>query len=141
MAAFRPAGETITLTEEVWKSALSPNEFNILRKESTERAGTGDLLKNKDAGIYTCRGCGAPLFASTTKFESGTGWPSFWEPIEPNRVTEHRDMSYGMIRTEVECARCAGHLGHVFDDGPKPTGLRYCINAASLDFVKVAAAQ
>jgi peptide-methionine (R)-S-oxide reductase len=119
-----------------WKKELTELEYQVLRKEGTERAFTGDLLKNKQKGTYTCRGCGLPLFPSDTKFDSGTGWPSFWKPIQPEFVAEHEDRAYGMVRTEVECARCGGHLGHVFDDGPKPTGLRYCINSVSLDFVR-----
>lgn len=118
-----------------WRKILNEKEYNVLRQKGTERAFTGDLLKVKQKGTFTCRGCALPLFASETKFESGTGWPSFWKPFGAGLVAEHQDKSYGMIRTEVTCARCGGHLGHVFDDGPKPTGLRYCINSVSLDFV------
>jgi len=118
-----------------WRKLLNDKEYDVLREKGTERAFTGDLLKVKQKGTFTCRGCGLPLFASKTKFESGTGWPSFWEPVAPGLVAEHQDKSYGMLRAEVLCARCGGHLGHVFDDGPKPTGLRYCINSVSLDFV------
>ena len=114
---------------------LSEEEYYVMREEGTERAFSGELWKNHAAGTYVCRACGLPLFASDTKFESGTGWPSFWQPFNPGFVRENRDVSFGMVRTEVECARCGGHLGHVFDDGPKPTNLRYCINSASLDFV------
>lgn len=126
----------LSKTDAEWKKELTELEYQVLRKEGTERAFTGDLLKNKQKGTYTCRGCGLPLFSSDTKFDSGTGWPSFWKPIRPEFVAEHEDRAYGMVRTEVECARCGGHLGHVFDDGPKPTGLRYCINSVSLDFVR-----
>lgn len=122
-------------TDSEWQKELNELEYYVLRKEGTERAFTGDLWNNHDKGTFTCRGCGLPLFSSATKFESGTGWPSFWQPLKPEYVTENRDVSLGMVRTEVECARCGGHLGHVFDDGPKPTGLRYCINSVSLDFV------
>lgn len=118
-----------------WKQGLNAMEYRVLRQEGTEYAFSGDLWDKHDKGTFICRGCGLPLFASSTKFDSGTGWPSFWQPIKPGFVTENRDDSHGMARVEVECARCGGHLGHVFDDGPKPTGLRYCINSASLDFV------
>lgn len=122
-------------TTEEWQKILSEQEFYVLRKEGTERAFTGDLHNHKGRGTYTCRGCGLPLFHSSTKFDSGTGWPSFYQPADPRHITEHQDVSLGMVRVEVECARCGGHLGHVFDDGPRPTGLRYCINSVSLDFV------
>ncbi|TNE48340.1 MAG: peptide-methionine (R)-S-oxide reductase [Bacteroidetes bacterium] len=122
-------------TETEWKARLNKLEYNVLREEGTERAFTGDLWNNHEQGIYICKGCGLPLFSSASKFNSGTGWPSYWQPIKPEYVTENKDTRYGMVRIEVECARCGGHLGHVFDDGPKPTGLRYCINSVSLDFV------
>ncbi len=130
-------GDTLTpvvKSAEEWKTELTNLEYNVLREAGTERAFTGDLWDNKKEGVYTCRGCSLPLFYSTTKFKSGTGWPSFYEPIKPEYVGEIKDYSYGMVRTEVVCARCEGHLGHVFDDGPKPTGLRYCMNSVSLDF-------
>lgn len=132
---FPPAGSKITKTPEQWRAELSEEEFYILRKKGTERSGTGDLLDNKKDGVYTCAGCDAPLFSSETKYKSGTGWPSFYQPIEEGRVAEETDHSHFMVRTEVLCDRCGGHLGHVFNDGPEPTGLRYCINSASLDFI------
>jgi peptide-methionine (R)-S-oxide reductase len=116
-----------------WKALLSEEEYYILRQKGTERAGTGDLLENKKEGVYTCSGCGQELFHSDTKFESGTGWPSFYEAMD-GKVEEDVDKTFGMSRTEILCDRCGGHLGHVFPDGPAPTGLRYCVNSASLDF-------
>jgi peptide methionine sulfoxide reductase msrA/msrB len=124
----------IEMPEEQWQTLLTAEQFRILRKAGTERAGTGALLKNKAEGTYTCAACKLPLFASATKFESGTGWPSFYQAIARGNVAEHQDRSLGMVRTEVLCARCGGHLGHVFDDGPRPTGLRYCMNSAALAF-------
>lgn len=120
-------------TESDWKEMLTPERFEILRKKGTERAFTGIYADTKDAGVYHCSGCGAALFSSDTKFESGTGWPSFWESITPDAVELHSDGSLFMRRTEVVCARCGGHLGHVFEDGPQPTGQRFCMNSASLD--------
>ncbi len=120
--------------EEEWKAELDENEFTILRQAGTERAFTGDLLHNKKKGVYTCAACGLPLFSSKAKFDSGSGWPSYYEPIDPAHILERPDHSHGWNRIELLCARCGGHLGHVFDDGPKPTGLRYCINSVSLDF-------
>ncbi len=125
----------IEKSDEEWRAQLNELEYRVLRQEGTERAFTGDLLHEKRKGTFTCRGCGLPLFSSETKFNSGTGWPSFWEPLRPEFIAQKEDRSYGMVRTEVECARCGGHLGHVFNDGPPPTGLRYCINSVSLDFV------
>jgi peptide-methionine (R)-S-oxide reductase len=125
----------VQLSDNEWKKQLSEMEYYVLRNEGTERAFTGDLWNNHATGTYICAGCGLPLFYSDTKFESGTGWPSFFKPISPDRIKENRDESHGMLRVEVECARCGGHQGHVFEDGPAPTGLRYCINAVSLNFV------
>jgi len=127
--------DKLNLSEAEWRERLSPEQYQILRQGGTERAFTGAYDKNKAAGDYTCAGCGAPLFTSDTKYDSGSGWPSFYAPVDADVVDEHRDMAHGMVRTEVRCARCDGHLGHVFPDGPNPTGLRYCMNSASLDFV------
>jgi peptide-methionine (R)-S-oxide reductase len=126
--------EKLNLTEEEWRDRLSPEQYHILREAGTERAFTGKYEQNKAEGMYYCAGCGAPLFSSETKYNSGSGWPSYYKPIEGEAIDEHQDSSHGMIRTEVRCAKCEGHLGHVFPDGPEPTGLRYCINSASLDF-------
>jgi len=125
---------SVDKSETEWKSELTSEEYRVLREKGTERAFTGDLLKNKQSGTYTCAACGLPLFSSDTKFKSGTGWPSFYAPYRSEHVAEEKDLSHGMVRTEVLCGRCGGHLGHVFPDGPEPTGLRYCINSVSLDF-------
>ena len=123
----------VTHSDEEWRRRLDPAQFNVLRKHGTERAGTSPLNREKRDGTFICAGCGAPLFASATKFESGTGWPSFYEPLE-GRVATTEDRSLFMTRTEVHCSACGGHLGHVFPDGPRPTGLRYCMNGVAMDF-------
>ncbi|MCB1177341.1 MAG: peptide-methionine (R)-S-oxide reductase MsrB [Leptospiraceae bacterium] len=128
--------EKIVKSEEEWKKSLSDQAFNVLRKHGTERAFTGKYHDYKEKGTYICAGCGNELFSSDTKFDSGTGWPSFYEPISKENVGTETDRKFFMVRTEVHCAKCGGHLGHVFNDGPKPTGLRYCINSVSLDFKK-----
>jgi len=120
-------------TDEEWRKSLTPEQFHVLREHGTERAGTSPLNVEKRDGIFTCGACGQPLFTSDTKFESGTGWPSFYRPIE-GAITTTTDRSYGMTRVEVQCSRCDGHLGHVFPDGPKPTGERYCMNGVALKF-------
>ncbi len=121
-------------TEEEWKSELSPEQFRILREKGTERAFTGEFWDHHDIGTYSCAACGQELFQSDSKFDSGCGWPSYFKPINELVISEEKDVSYGMVRTEVMCSKCGGHLGHVFPDGPPPTGLRYCINSGSLTF-------
>ena len=132
-------GDHVERTDAEWRKSLTPEQYAILRKEGTERAFTSPLLEEHRSGVFACAGCDLDLFASTTKFDSGTGWPSFWQPLD-KAVVEHNDHSFGMTRTAVNCRRCDGHLGHVFDDGPKPTGLRYCMNGVALRFIAKASA-
>ncbi len=131
-----PGGRRVVKTDAEWKKLLTPDQYEVLRHHGTERAFTSPLNDVHDKGTFFCAACHNPLFTTDTKFNSGTGWPSFYAPIAKNAVKENRDMTFGMVRTEINCSVCGGHLGHVFDDGPKPTGLRYCMNGVAMTFEK-----
>ena len=129
-----PSTDRVELTDEEWRARLTPDRYAVLRRGGTEPAWSGELLHVEGSGTFTCAGCGAALFPSSTKFESGSGWPSFYRALDEGTIDEHTDRKFGMTRTEITCARCGGHLGHVFPDGPAPTGQRYCVNSLSLEF-------
>lgn len=128
--------EKLNKSEEEWKKELTDEQYHILREKGTERPWTGALLENKEKGVYECAACGNELYSSDTKYDSGSGWPSFYDPITSNAVDFEKDKSFGMVRTEVKCARCGSHLGHIFPDGPQPSGQRYCMNSGALKFKK-----
>ena len=134
--AMNNSTQNLPKTETEWKKVLTPEEYRVLREKGTERPYVGEYDQHWEAGVYVCKGCGTELFTSATKFDAGCGWPSFYEGIDKSRITETIDLSHGMRRIEVTCTKCGGHLGHVFPDGPKPTGMRYCINSVSLGFQK-----
>ena len=127
--------ETLEKTDDDWKAELTPEQYEVLRLEGTEAPFTGEFHDHHEEGVYRCAACGQPLFGSDAKYDSGSGWPSFWKPAAPGAMVENTDESFGMVRTELTCSRCGSHLGHLFPDGPEPTGLRYCINSLSLNFV------
>jgi len=129
-------GKRVEKSDQEWKDELSPDQYAVTRQAGTERAFSGEYCDNKEEGLYSCVCCGATLFSSNTKYESHSGWPSYWQPVSEEALIEKEDRGHGMVRTEVTCSRCDAHLGHVFPDGPEPTGLRYCINSLSLDFEK-----